>query len=108
MTTKLLNIRQIGDILCATSEDVLLGLASLKGKSDQAFIESLNNAIFEGDMDIICGHIDWFRHLSGKNCLDISDRKQLEQFYRHYFAKHKKNSGIKYTDFIVDALEHFS
>ena len=108
MTIKLLNVRQVGDILCATSDDILLGLASLKGKSEEAFIESLSQAIFNEDMDIICGHIDWFRHLSGRECLTHSDRKKLENFYRHYFSNHKKNSGFKYTDFLVDALEHFA
>lgn len=53
--------RSLGGMSCKTAKDIVFGLGLLKSKSDQMFINSLHRAIYSGDMDIICGHIDWFR-----------------------------------------------
>lgn len=107
MNSKLNSIRQIGDIHCTTPEDVVLGLATLKGKSNDLFIASLSRAIFEKDIDIICGHIDWFRRKLGKDCLDDHHRDQVEGFYQEYFQKQPPDGEIMVANFLGDALEHF-
>lgn len=108
MNVKLSAIRKIGDVTCSTPDDIVLGLANLKGKSDELFVASLNDAILEDDMDIICGHIDWFRRKLGKGCLDLNERNLVSSFYTQYFEQHPKDGKISTADFIGDALEHFS
>ena len=108
MNVKLESIREVGDITCSTPEDILLGLASLKGKGDEQFIDSLRQAVLANDIDIICGHIDWFRRKLGKDCLDQLSRHQVANFYADYFHAHPKNGEIMIADFMASALEHFS
>ena len=108
METKLATVRKIDNITCNTPDDIVLGLDSLKRKSDELFIQSLSNAILEDDMDIICGHIDWFRRKLGKSCMDYEGRNLVGSFYSQYFKQHPKNGEISSADFISDALEHFS
>ncbi|WP_062309816.1 hypothetical protein [Polynucleobacter sinensis] len=108
METKLAAIRKIGGVTCSTPDDIVLGLESLKDEGDDLFIQSLNNAILEDDMDIICGHIDWFRRKLGKSCMDFDGRTLVASFYSQYFKQHTKDGEISSADFISDALEHFS
>ena len=108
MDTKLASIRKIGNITCRTANEIVLGLESLKNTSDELFSQSLCNAILEDDMEIICGHIDWFRKKIGEDCMDYEKRKLVSSFYSEYFMRHPKNGEISSAEFISDALEHFS
>lgn len=108
METKLTTIRKIGNVSCSTPDDIVLGLEKLKDEGDDLFIQSLNNAILENDIDIICGHIDWFRRKLGKACMDYDVRILVSSFYSQYFKQHPKDGEISSADFISDALEHFS
>lgn len=108
MDTKLATVRKIGNMSCSTAEDIVRGLESLKDESNDLFIQSLNNAILENDIDVICGHIDWFRRKLGKSCMDLDGRALVSIFYMQYFKKHIKNGAISSAEFIGDALEHFS
>jgi hypothetical protein len=108
METKLNAVRKIGNISCSTPDEIVRGLESLKSKSDKLFIQSLNNAILEQDMDIICGHIDWFRKKLGKVCISDESRIRVGIFYFNYFRHHSKDGEISSADFISDALEHFA
>lgn len=107
MNVKLNSIRKVGDITCSTAEDVVLGLANLKGKSNEQFIDSLRKAVLANDNDIICGHIDWFRRKLGKDCLDPINRHQVEIFYEDYFRVHPIDGEIMIAEFLGSALEHF-
>lgn len=108
MNVKLNSIREVGDITCSTPEDVVLGLANLKGKSDEQFIDSLRQAVLTNDIDILCGHIDWFRSKLGKDCLDQVNRDQVAIFCEKYFQSHPKDGEIMIAEFLGVALEHFS
>ena len=108
MNVKLNSIREVGDINCTTSEDVVLGLAKIKDKGDEQFIDSLRQAVLANDIDIICGHIDWFRRKLGKDCLDQVNRHEVAIFCDEYFRAHPKDGAIMIAEFIGEALEHFS
>lgn len=107
MEIKLATSRKLGNITCKTADDIVYGLENLKAKDNDLFVQSLSNAILENDMDIICGHIDWFRKKIGKDCLNNETRIYVSDFYWRYFKNHRKNGEISVANFIGDALEHF-
>lgn len=107
MEIKLTTSRKLGNVTCKTAEDIVHELENLKNEDNDLFIQSLSNAILENDMDIICGHIDWFRKKIGKDCLNHDLRAHVSDFYLRYFKDHTKNGEISVADFIGDALEHF-
>mgnify|MGYP006958835536 FL=1 len=100
--------RNLGGVNCKTAKDIVFGLGLLKSKSDQMFINSLHRAIYEGDIDIICGHIDWFRDRAGLPCLNELERDEVEVFYKDYLSKHPPDGVLRMAQFISAALEHFS
>ena len=100
--------RNLGGVNCKTVKDIVLGLGLLKSQSDQMFINSLHRAIYEGDMDIICGHIDWFRDKVGLPCLNELEREEAQLFYKQYLSKHPPDGVLRMAQFISAALEHFS
>ena len=104
----LLKQRKLGGIECKTSEDVVIGLSRLKSHSEQDFIESLQCAIFEGDIDIICGHIDWFREKAALPKLNAYQRVEVKEFYKQYITQHPPDGILRMAQFITAALEHFS
>lgn len=105
---KLFKCRKLGGIHCQTATDILEGLGNLKSQSDKRFINSLHRAIYEGDLDIIAGHIDWFRVKAGMPILTQTERKELSHFYKEYLAKHPPDGMLRMAQFISAALEHFS
>jgi hypothetical protein len=104
----LLKQRKIGEIDCKTSKDIVIGLGRLKSHSEQKFIESLQYAIFKGDIDIICGHIDWFREKAALPTLNAYQRAEVKEFYKQYVTKHPPDGILRMAQFITAALEHFS
>lgn len=108
MENKLDEVRKIDNITCSTPEEIVRGLEILKSKSDTLFNQSLNNAILEQDIDIICGHINCFRKKLGKACISDECRILVGNFFSEYFRHHSKDSKTSSIDFISDAIEHFS
>jgi hypothetical protein len=104
----LLKQRKLGGIICNTSEDIVIGLSRLKSQNEQEFIESLRYAIFEGDIDIICGHIDWFREKAALPTLSAYQRDEVKEFYKQYITQHPPDGILRMAQFISAALEHFS
>lgn len=107
-SSALLKQRKLGGVICNTSEDIVIGLGRLKSQNEQEFIESLRCAIFEGDMDIICGHIDWFREKAALPTLSAYQRDEVKEFYKQYINQHPPDGILRMAQFISAALEHFS
>ena len=107
-SSQLCKTRTLGGVHCQNSTDIVLGLANLKSQSDRRFINSLHRAIYEGDLDIIAGHIDWFRVKAGLPLLNQHEREELATFYREYLLKHPPDGILRMAQFISSALEHFS
>jgi len=105
---KLFKSRNLGGMFCQTADDILQGLGNLKSQGEKRFINSLHRAIYEGDLDIIAGHIDWFRVKAGMPILNEEERKELSIFYKEYLVKHPPDGMLRMAQFISAALEHFS
>lgn len=93
---------------CRTAKDIVFGLERLKTKNNQLFIDSLHRAIHDGDMDIICGHIDWFRAKAGLPSLNQLERDEVRCFSKQYLSNHPPDGVLRMAQFISAALEHFS
>lgn len=89
-------------------EDRLKYFDKAKSHNNLYFFNELHRAIYEGDIEVICSHIDWFRKNDGKPILTESEHHDVALFYKNYLVQHPPDGILRMAQFINAALERFS
>ena len=72
------------------------------------FFNELHRAIYEGDIEVICSHIDWFRKNDGKPILTESEHHDVALFYKNYLVQHPPDGVLRMAQFFNAVLHLFS
>ena len=91
-----------------SSQDRLSYFDKEKSNNNLYFFNELHRAIYEGDIEVICSHIDWFRKKNGKPILTDIERHDLTLFYKNYLIQHPPDGILRMAQFINAVLKHFS
>ena len=83
-------------------------LQKLKSLGNSSFMNSLHQAFYEGDMNIICAHINFFRAKINLPPLNQNQHDEAKSFYEQYVRQHPPDGILRTSNFIAAALEHFS
>lgn len=89
---------------CDTSSDIVSALEEARVEGEDAYLQTLIDAMAHEDEDIICGHIDRFRIRLGKELMDSSERSSLMSFFHTFTASNPGSSNEKAWKFISDAV----
>ncbi len=100
--------KALGDPASKVAGKVAIDSGKMNLLGNQQFINRLHRAIEEGNMEIICNHIDWVRGKIGLASLSDSERTEVEIFYKQYQRQHPPDGILRMAQFINAALEHFS
>lgn len=90
------------------SQDRLRYFDKEKSHNNLYFFNELHRAIYEGDIEIICSHIDWVRKKGGKPILTDSEHDDVALFYKNYLVQHPPDGILRMAQFNNAVLEHFS
>ena len=90
------------------SQDRLSYFDKEKSRDNLYFYNELHRAIYEGDIEAICTHIDWFRKKGGKPSLTDTQHHDVTLFYKNYLVQHPPDGVLRMAQFINAVLERFS
>ena len=76
--------------------------------SDKFILNELHRAIYEGDVDIICNHIDNIRVKARKALLTESEHYDVDLFYKNYLDQHPPDGILRMAQFMNAVLRHFA
>ncbi len=96
-------VTQSLDALCGHSNP----FNKLVNFSDKYYLNDLNQAIHEGDIGVICNHINYHRKLNGKSFLSASEYHDLELFCKEYLSQHPPDGVLRMAQFINAVLTNF-
>ncbi|MCF8190574.1 MAG: hypothetical protein K9J14_04845 [Polynucleobacter sp.] len=100
--------REFFGVTCDTADDVLKALASIRSEGQEKFFASLCLAVDEGDIDLICGHIDWARAKLGDGCMGSDERSEVRKFYKEFIDRNPAPSDDRASLFISEAFDEFA
>jgi len=99
--------RIIRGIVCDTASDILNALLVIRQEGQDEFLQSLEDAVNVGDLDMICGHIDWARAKFGDGCMSGSQRSEVGTFYRKFISQNPEPTEERAHQFISEAFDSF-
>lgn len=99
--------RIIRGVVCDTASDILNALLVIRQEGQNEFLQSLEDAVNIGDLDMICGHIDWARAKFGDGCMGSTQRSEVEIFYTKFIAQNPKRTEERAHQFISEAFDLF-
>jgi hypothetical protein len=99
--------RVICGVVCDTAADVLKALLVIRQNGQEDFLRSLEDAVNVGDLDMICGHIDWARAKFGDGCMGGAQRSEVETFYKTFIAQNPEPIEGRAHQFISEAVDLF-